>query len=496
MTSTSETQHKGLALALLSTAQFMVVLDFSIVNVALPSIQRDLGFSTQNLQWVISAYSLTLGGLLLLGGRLGDLYGRRFLFILGLALFSCASLAGGLAPSGFWLIGARALQGLGAALVAPTSISLISTTFAEGSERNKAFGVVGSVASAGFAAGVILGGVLTSTLGWRWVMFVNVPIGMLAMAVTPLLLHENRMHSGSRRVDVAGALTVTAGLVALVYAFSQGNTTGWLSLQTLGCLALAAIFLTMFVLIETRASSPLVRLSIFRLRTVTGANLLTLLAPGVFGSLIFILTLYMQRVLDYSAISAGLAFLPMAAIILLTSNVASRLVIRIGVKPFLVGGTIILGIGLLLLTGIAANGTYLASILAGIGVVSLGMGPVFATLIIAATDGVSDSEQGLASGLFNTSQQVGSGLVLAIVVAVSSARTASVLQAGTGTGKVAVTAGLQYALFVCAGIALLATLVAFLTIQTGKEDRANGRVEASLALKERATIEISSSERK
>ncbi len=466
MTSTPiEARRKGLALALLCVAQFMVVLDFSIVNVALPSIQRDLGFSTQNLQWVISAYSLTLGGFLLLGGRLGDLYGRRFLFISGLGLFSFASLAGGLAPSGVWLIVARAVQGLGAALVAPTSISLVSTTFAEGAERNKAFGVVGSVASAGFAAGVILGGVLTSSFGWRWVMFVNVPIGILAAVATPLLLHENRMQDGHRRVDIFGALTVTAGLIALVYALSQGNDTGWLSFQTLGLLALAVIFLAGFGIIEVRSPFPLVRFSIFRLRSVTGANLVTLLAPGVFGALVFILTLYMQKVLGYSAIETGLAFLPMAAIILFASNIVSRLVTRIGVKPFLVGGISGLFVGVLLLTQITANGSYLSSILPGIIVVSLGMGPTFATMIIAATDGVSDDEQGLASGLFNTSMQVGSGLVLAIVVVVSTARTATVLQAGERMGKVATAAGLQYALFVCAGVAALAALVAFFTIR-------------------------------
>jgi EmrB/QacA subfamily drug resistance transporter len=465
----NEVRRKGLALALLCTAQFMVVLDFSIVNVALPSIQRDLGFSTQNLQWVISAYSLTLGGLLLLGGRLGDIYGRRFLFMLGLALFSFASLSGGLAPSGLWLIAARAVQGIGAALVAPTSLSLISTTFAEGAERNKAFGVVGSVASAGFAAGAILGGFLTSTLGWRWVMFVNVPIGILAIVATPFLLQEYRMQDGQRRVDVGGAFTVTAGIIALVYALSQGNDTGWLSFQTLGLLALAIILLTLFVIIEARSPSPLVRLSIFRLRTVTGANLVTLLAPGVFGSLVFILTLYMQKVLDYSAISAGFAFLPLAAIILLISNIVPRFVTRIGVKPFLVGGLAILVVGVLLLTQISAHGNYLSALLPGLIVVSLGMGPVFSTMVIAATDGVSDDEQGLASGLFNTSLQVGSGLVLAIVVAVSSARTMALLQAGGSTGKVATTAGLQSALFVCAGIAVLAGLVAFFAVRSTKK---------------------------
>lgn len=468
MTSPQKTHHKFLALILLCIAQFMVVLDFSIVNVALPSMQQDLGFSTQNLQWVISAYSLTLGGFLLLGGRMGDLYGRRMLFIAGLALFSLASLAGGLAPTGIWLLAARAVQGLGAALVAPISISLVSTTFAEGAERNRAFGVVGSVASAGFAAGAILGGALTSSLGWRWVMFVNVPIGVLAAVATPFLLSQDRAYAAHRRIDVAGALTVTAGLTTLVYALSQGNDIGWLSLRTLGLFGLATILLAGFVVIEVRSTFPLVRLSIFRLRTITGANLVTLLAPGVFGALVFILTLYMQKVLGYSAIETGLAFLPMALIILLGSNIVSRLVTRIGVKLFLVGGIIGLCIGVLLLTQITVHGNYSDSLLPGIIVVSLGMGPAFATMIIAATDGVSDDEQGLASGLFNTSMQIGSGVVLAIVVAVSSARTASALQTAEASRNVAMTAGLQSALFVCAAIAALAVLVAFLTIRQKK----------------------------
>jgi EmrB/QacA subfamily drug resistance transporter len=470
MTSTAEeARHQGLALALICIAQFMVVLDFSIVNVALPSMQKDLNFSTQNLQWVVSAYSLTLGGFLLLGGRMADLYGRRLLFILGLALFSLASLAGGLAPSNVWLIIARAVQGLGAALVAPATLSLITTTFAEGSARNKAFGLVGALASAGFAAGAILGGLLTAGPGWRWVMFVNVPIGIAAVLATPFLLRESRARVDQRRVDVFGALTVTMGLIVLVYTLSKGNEVGWLSLQTFGLLALAAALLAAFVMIEIRSAFPLVRLGIFRQRTVTGANLVSMLAPGAFGAVVFILTLYMQKVLDYSALTTGLAFLPMAAAILIFSNVVSRLVARFGVKPFLVGGITGLVIGLLLLTRIAANGNYLETLLPGILVVSIGMGPTFATMVIAATGGVSDDEQGLASGLFNTTLQVGSGLVLAIVVAVSSARTTALLQQGGNTSKVAVTAGLQYALFACVGFALLAVLAALFVIRERKD---------------------------
>jgi EmrB/QacA subfamily drug resistance transporter len=264
-------------------AQFMVVLDFSIVNIALPSMQKDLGLSTQNLQWIISAYSLTFGGFLLLGGRMGDLYGRRKLFMVGLFLFSVSSLAGGLAISGVWLIISRGIQGLGAALVAPTVLSLITTTFAEGSERNNAFGMVGAMASLGFAAGAILGGFLTAGPGWRWVMFVNVPIGFVLLILTPFLLPESRAYSGPRRIDVLGAILVTSGLVALVYALAEGNTLGWTSLATLGLLAAAVVLLAAFIFVETRSADPLVRLSLFKRRTITGANLISFLAPGVLG---------------------------------------------------------------------------------------------------------------------------------------------------------------------------------------------------------------------
>jgi EmrB/QacA subfamily drug resistance transporter len=465
ISTTQETRRQGFALALLAIAEFMIVLDFSIVNVALPSMQKDLGFSTQNLQWVVSAYSLTLGGFLLLGGRIADLYGRRLLLIVGLALFSLASLAGGLAPTSILLIVARALQGLGAALVAPSALSLITTTFAEGAPRNKAFGLMGALASAGFAAGAILGGILTAGPGWRWVMFVNVPIGIAAVIAAPFFLTESRAHVQQRRIDVLGALTVTLGLIALVYALSRGNDVGWLSPLTLGLFVAAVVLLIAFVIIELRSASPIVRLGILRQRSVTGANLISMLAPGTFGALVFILTLYMQKVLGYSALSTGLAFLPMAAVILILSNIVSRLVTRLGVKIFLVGGIAVFVLGLLLLTQITTNGDYVSTLLPGMLIVSLGMGAVFATIVIAATAGVSDDEQGLASGLFNTTQQVGSGLVLAIVVAISSARAAALSQSLGGASKVATTGGLQYALFACASFALLAGFAAIFVIR-------------------------------
>ncbi|GAC1363112.1 MAG: DHA2 family efflux MFS transporter permease subunit [Ktedonobacteraceae bacterium] len=465
LSTTQKIRRQSLALALLCASQFMVVLDFSIVNIALPSIQHDLGLSTQNLQWIVSAYSLTFGGFLLLGGRMSDLYGRRRLFIIGLIIFSLASLAGGFSPSGLWLIASRAVQGLGAALVAPTALSLITTTFAEGPERNKALGVVGAVASLGFAAGAILGGLLTAGPGWRWVMFVNVPIGIASILLAPLLLSESRAQVVQHRLDVLGAVTVTAGLIALVYALTRGNDVGWLTLQTLGLIVFALLLLAAFVLIELRSPSPLVRLSIFRVQTVMSANLVSLLAPGVFGSLIFILTLYMQKVLGYSAISTGLAFLPLAMLILITSNVSSRLVARRGLKPFLVGGLIVLGVGVLLLTGLSPDGTYLLTLLPGTLVVALGMGPVFATMVIAATTGVSDDEQGLASGLYNTTLQVGSGLCLAIIAAVAAARTASLTQSHTNA-ELALTNGFQYALYVCVGLTILGIFAALFGLRT------------------------------
>jgi EmrB/QacA subfamily drug resistance transporter len=293
----TDTRRQGFALALICIAQFMVVLDFSIVNIALPFMQKDLGLSTANLQWIVSAYALTFGGFLLLGGRMGDLYGRRKLFMAGLFVFSLASLSGGLALSGTMLIVSRAIQGVGAAMVAPTAIALVSTTFPEGPARNKAFGMVGAISSLGFAAGAIFGGLLTAGPGWRWVMFVNVPIGLVTLVLIPRLLTESQNQNKQRRVDVLGAILVTAGLIALVYTLSQGNSSGWLSLQTIGLFVLSVVLLVAFVIVEQRSSSPLVRLGIFRLRNVTGANLINLITPGVMGSVIFVLTLFMQEVM-------------------------------------------------------------------------------------------------------------------------------------------------------------------------------------------------------
>lgn len=457
--------RRWLALILLCAAQFMVVLDISIVNVALLSMQHELGFSTQNLQWVISAYSLTFGGFLLLGGRAADLFGRRRLLIAGLMVFSLASLLGGLSQSPVELIVFRAIQGLGAALVATISLSLIAILFAEGPERNTALGIAGAVASSGFAAGAILGGLLTTALGWRWVLFVNVPIGMLAVALAPFWLRESRASLAQRHVDVQGALLVTGGLVALVFALVEGNTVGWVSLAILGLFALAIVLLVAFVFVERRSPAPLVRLGVFRLRSLTGANLVAVLATGAFGSLIFVLTLYMQEVLHFSPLSTGLGFLPLAALLILTSNVASWLITRWGVKPVMVSSLLLMIAGSLLLLGLSAQGTYLSTLFPGMLVFGLGISPLIASLIISATAGVGNDEQGLATGLFNTSQQVGAGLGLAVIVVISTIRTASVAQGGAASA-VALSDGFQAALIGCACLVVIALLIALLVIQS------------------------------
>ncbi len=458
-----------LVLILLCSAQFMVVLDFSIVNVALPAIQRDLGFTTQNLQWIVTAYSLTSGGFLLLGGRIGDLFGRRRLFIIGLVIFAFASFMGGVAQSALWLIIARAVQGIGSAIIAPTSFSLITTTFQEGPARNKALGVVGAVASTGFAAGALLGGILTAGPGWRWVLFVNVPVAIAAIVLTPILLKETQKEQGQRQVDVLGAITITLGLVALVYALAQGNQIGWATPQTLILLAVALVLLVTFVFIEAHAKVPLIRLGIFRSRTLTGANLIGMLAPGALGSMVFVVTLYMQKVLGYTPIATRLAFLPMSFVLMIVSNVVSRFVPRFGVQKLLIVGMLVMAAGLLLLTRISVDNNYWGTLLPGTLIVALGIGPSFTAMAIAATAGVSDKEQGLASGLLNTSQQVGSGLVLAVIAVVSAARVAALQQGASASAKAALVGGFQVAFIVCAGFALLGALAAIFVIRQQKE---------------------------
>ena len=470
--------RRWLALLLLCAAQFMMVLDFSIVNVALSAIQKDLGFSQQNLQWVVSAYALAFGGFLLLGGRAADLLGRRRVFMMGLGLFTLASLVGGFAQAQWMLIAARAVQGLGAAIVSPAALSILTTTFAEGQERNRALSVWGAIAAGGFAAGVLLGGILTDALSWRSVMFVNVPIGILTLILTPLLLPESRERSAAQKIDLLGAITVTSGLVALVYALEQASGTGWGSVQTLILFGIALVLLAAFVWIEAHAPEPLVPLRVFRLRTLTGANLIGLLISAAIGSTVFILTLYMQQVLNYSALQTGLAFLPHAIAAMIAAPIASYLATRFGTKVTLTGSMTLAAVGLLHLSRIPVQGNFLRDLLPGTVIIGFGIVMTLVSVTIAATAGVSDSEQGMASGLLSTSQQIGAALGLAILVAVSTARTEAVmaeLNGATDAQRVALTAGFGAALVVSVGFAIAGVLVAVFVIQEAdcRKDKVN-----------------------
>jgi EmrB/QacA subfamily drug resistance transporter len=446
----------------------MVVLDFSIVNVALPAMQRDLGFSEQNLQWIVSAYSLTFGGFLLVGARSADILGRRRVFMAGLGLFTLASLVSGLAQFQWVLITARAFQGLGAAIVSPAALSILTTTFREGSKRNRALGIWGAFSAGGFAAGLLLGGILTDSLGWQWVMFVNVPLGIAAFAFSPMFLSESRAQTATSRVDLAGAVTVTAGLVLLVYALVQAPEVGWIAASTLLLFVGTLAFLALFVWIEARSPSPLVPLRIFRRRTLTAANLVGALLHAAGVSMAFILTLYMQQILDYSALRTGLAFLPYALAQIVAAPLASRLVTRWGVKTTLLVGMMLSMAGLLVLTQISVRENFIRDLLPGTVIAGLGIETGLVSEMIAATAGVGDSEQGLASGLLNTSQQIGAAVGLAIVLAISTART-DAIAASTGSSPVAVqtatTQGFQAALAVGAGFAAISILVAVLMIR-------------------------------
>jgi len=458
--------HKGLALALLAMTQFVIVLDASIVNVALPSIGRDLDFSQDDLSWVVNAYTLTFGGFLLLGGRLADLLGRRRMFISGLILFSLASLGGGLAQSDVWLVVARAVQGLGAALISPAALSLVTTMFAEGAERNKALGVWGAVAGSGGAAGVLLGGVLTEYAGWEWVLFVNVPIGLLAAFAAPRLLPESR-DDRPRVFDVAGAFTVTAGLAIFVYAMVDANNAGWGSTQTIGLLALSIALLATFIVIESRTSHPLMPFSIFRLRTLRGADAVGLLIGMSLFSMFFFISLYLQQVLGYDALEAGVAYLPLAFTIIVSAGMASQLVNRFGFKPVLIAGMLFITAGLVWFSNVSApGGTYVDDVLFPSLLAAVGLGFAFVPVTIAAVSGTRPDEAGLASGLINTAQQVGGALGLAILAAVANGRTDNAVASGVRDKAVALTEGFQDAFLVGAGFALLGAILAAVLISS------------------------------
>jgi EmrB/QacA subfamily drug resistance transporter len=466
------------AVVLACVAQFMVILDVSVVNVALPSIRDSLGFSGAGLQWVVNAYTLAFAGFLLLGGRLADLLGRRRVFIGGLLLFSLASLVGGLASSQGMLIGARAAQGLGGAIISPASLAIITTAFTDGSDRNKALGAWGAMGGAGGAFGVLLGGVLTDVAGWQWILFINVPIGLAAAFLTPRFVAEGRAAGRTRQFDLAGALSVTLGLVAIVYAIVRTEVNGWGSAQTIVVLAVGIALIALFLAIEGRfAARPLMPLGIFRSRPLSGANgVVFLLGAGMFGMWFFV-SLYLQQVLGYSPLEAGLAFLPMTITIVVGSMIASRLTARRGAKPLLVVGMTLQAAGLLLFSRVSPHGAYLSDVLAPSLLVAAGLGTSFVPVTITAMAGVSPSETGLASGLVNTSRQMGGALGLAVLATVATARTDSL----GGHSAAAFTAGYQRAFEIGAGFAVAGLIVSLLVLRTERAAPATEPAAAVLA---------------
>lgn len=453
--------RRWFVLVLVCIAQFMVVLDGTITNVALPSIQTGLDFSPTSLQWVINAYTLAFGGFLLLGGRAADFVGRRRLFVIGIVVFTAASLICGLAESSTILIAARALQGLGAAMVSPAALSIVTTTFREGPERTKALSVWAAIAVGGAAIGLLLGGILTEYLSWEWVFFVNVPVGIAAILLSLRFIPESRQ-ADTKGVDVLGAISVTAGLTLLVYAIVKTQDYGWLSVETIGMAIGAAILLVAFVFIELRSKAPLVRLGIFRQRALTGANLAMLAVTGGMFAVFYFASLYVQQTLGFTPVQAGLAFLPLTAGIILFSFVAQQLIGRIGVKPVALTGMFVAAIGLLLLARIPVNGSYAGDVLPGILVMAAGLGLTFVPMTLIATTGVSDADAGLASGLFNSSQQIGGALGLAILSTVAASTTADALPNGAPTAANQASAlvdGFQAAFAVGAGLMLVGVLI-------------------------------------
>jgi EmrB/QacA subfamily drug resistance transporter len=463
-----QTTHENILLALVCVAQFMVVLDVSIVNVALPDIGRSLDYSTTGLQWVVNAYVLTFAGFLLLGGRAADLFGRRRVFLAGLGLFTLASLLGGLAQSSAELTAARAAQGFGGAVLSPATLTIIMTTFSEGPKRHRALGAWSAVAGAGGAFGVILGGVLTSTLSWRWVLFVNVPIGVLAAVAAGRYLTERKRPDAGRNLDIMGAVLVTLGLAIGVYAIVGTDTHPWGSARTLGLLAVSLVLLTAFVYGQARiAKAPLMPLSLFRSRFVTGANVVMLLMGVIFFSMWYFLSLYLQEVYGDGPLKTGLLFLPMSLGIIVGAQISARVIGRFGPRALLLVGIVLMVVGFAWL-GQASSSGYTAGVLGPTLLITVGVGLCFTPLATAATTGVHWSQAGLASGVLNTARQVGGSLGLAILATVASAHTRS-LPGGLGSFgghgqayRTALAAGYDRAFTISAGVALAALLATFI----------------------------------
>ena len=467
MTPASTQINRWRAFALLAVAYFMTIVDLTIVNVSLPTIGRDLHFSETSLQWVATAYALTFGGFLLLGGRAADLLGRRRVLMAGLGLFSAASLACALATGDGFLIGARAVQGIGAAVMLPAALSIVMNMFEEGAERNKALGIWGAIAASGATVGLITGGLLTRYAGWQYIFYLNVPIGAIALALAPRIVPESRLATTRRRFDALGALAATGGLVLLVDAISQAPQYGWGATRTIAVLAAAAALLVAFVVVESRVEAPVVPLSIFRLRTLTGANTAGLLLGGSFYAFIFVGTLYMQQVLHYSALQTGVAWLATSVTSIALAGLSQRLVTKGGAKVVMAVGMTLIGTGVLWATQVPVHGHFVRNLLAPFVVAGAGTAFAFIPISIAALAGVEEHRAGLASGLLNTSQQLGGAIGIAIASSIAATHTQALLHAGH-TVPAALTGGFQHAFWVLGGIGLLA-VPAILALVRGNE---------------------------
>jgi EmrB/QacA subfamily drug resistance transporter len=479
-------RRRWLALAVIVAAQFMVVLDVAIVNVALPSIKNDLNFSQESLQWVITAYAIFFGGVLLLGGRLADLLGRRRLFMAGLLLFTVFSLLDGLSWSEGSLITFRAIQGLGAALLSPAALSILTTTFQEGRERNLALGIWGAASGSGGAAGVLLGGALTSSLSWSWIFFINVPAGALVLAVSPWLLDESRAQLAHRHFDFAGAASITSGLMVLVYAMTRATQHGWATATTVGLLVASAALIAGFLVIEARSKAPLLPMRIFRLRTLAGSNASALLMGAAIFSQFFLLTLYMQQVLHYSALKTGVAYIALTVTIVSFSAAGQALVTRIGIRPVLPAGLALSAAALLLFARLPVHGHYWPDLFPAFLLSGIGLALAFVPMSIGGLTGVREADAGIASGLINTTQQIGGAIGVAIATTVATTFTNHFVNAHPGSstlGGPALTHGFQIAFYVLAAMALLGALLAALMVESTPRQAEPAAVDgADLAL--------------
>jgi EmrB/QacA subfamily drug resistance transporter len=460
---TPASDRRWLTLAIVGAAFFMTILDVAIVNVAIPSIQIDLHIKEQTVQWVITAYAITFGGFLLLGGRMADLLGRKLIFLIGLALFTVASLVCGFANSSGVLISARAVQGLGAAIISPAALSIVTTTFREGAERNKALGIWGALGGSGAAAGVLFGGILTKYLGWEWIFWVNVPVGILVFALAVALVPESKADLGHHRFDAAGAVTVTGGLALLVYAISKAPDVGWGSARTILLLIASAAILAVFALIEVRSRSPLVPFRIFRLRTLTAANVVGFLLGAVIFANFFVLTLYVQQVLGWSALRTGVTFLATAGTTVIWAGVAQALTTRFGPRPVIVTGMLVLAAALAWYTQIPVDGHFWPDLLPAYIVFALGLAFAFVPVSIAAFMQVESDEAGLASGLLNTSQQVGGAIGVAVAATIFTTQYKSLVKTGHSPAE-AFTSGYQHAFWALLVLALAGAVAAFVLL--------------------------------